>query len=604
MDDLIKPVETAEEGIEVFNQLQPLLSKHGFELKKWISNNVEVNALILAGLKSISNTMQVDVEPYAQGSSVLGLQWNVTDGSLQVCRGTNKEVEAPITRRKILSLVSSVFGPIGIFASFSFRMRRLLKNIWTKNGQHWDSKVELGEEAEFLKWKEQLPIAAETSNDKRYFNTLENKIELHVFSDASEDTMCAVAYLRSQPKEYSSGLAFVIGKSRIAPMRHLSIPSLKLQAAMMALRLKEQIVKEHEMKIHSYSFWSDSTTVLQWIHSSHCKQQVFVANRLAEIMDTTDVSQWKHVSGINKPADIGSRAINFDELKRSEWLTGPAWLKQPGSEWPEQVNLVFAADEENIPTSTFITQAEEKKPIVQGGRFSNSNRLVNTMAYVQRALRKKKPATKMIGIEENEDAKATIFRLLQQEKFAEEMKSLKAEKEITKGSKILQFSPFIDQRGLIRAKGRIGKSQLNFKAKHPILLHWKHHVVDLFLRNEHNNNSHEGTEHVENIGHQRFCFIGVKNALRSMKNKCITCRRGRAQTMTPVMAELPTERLDASTAFATVEVDYFGSFTVKIGRRKEKRWCCSFTCLTVRAVHIEIVPKLSKYNHAVHSSKR
>ena len=94
---------------------------------------------------------------------------------------------------------------------------------------------------------------------------------------------------------------------------------------------------------------------------SHRKQQVFVANRVAEILDTTDVSQRKRVSGINNPADIGTRAINVDELKRSERLTGPAWLKQPESEWPEQVNLVFAADEENIATSTFITQAEKKE---------------------------------------------------------------------------------------------------------------------------------------------------------------------------------------------------------------------------------------------------
>ena len=70
-------------------------------------------------------------------------------------------------------------------------------------------------------------------------------------------------------------------------MRHFSIPRMELQAAVMAVRLKEQIVKEHEMKINSCSFWSDSTTVLLWIHSSHRKQQVFVANQVAEILDTT-----------------------------------------------------------------------------------------------------------------------------------------------------------------------------------------------------------------------------------------------------------------------------------------------------------------------------
>ena len=130
-----------------------------------------------------------------------------------------------------------------------------------------------------------------------------------------------MAYLCSKPKEYSAD--FVTGKCRVAPMRHLSIPRLELQAAVLAVRLKEEIVKEHESKIHSCNFWTDSTTVLQWIHSSHRKQQVFVANRVAEILDKTKVSQWNHVSGINNPADIETRAINVHE-----WLHGPAWLKQ------------------------------------------------------------------------------------------------------------------------------------------------------------------------------------------------------------------------------------------------------------------------------------
>ena len=406
MDDFIKSVETPEEAIEVINQLQPLLSQHGFELKKWISNNDEVTEAIPEDLKSISNTKQVEVEPNTEGSSVLGLQWTVTDDSLQVCRGTNKEVETPITQRKILSLVSSVFHPIGLFAPFSVHMRRLLKGIWTKNGQHWDKEVEPGEDAKFLRWKEQLKFVAETSIARRYFYTARDKIELHVFADSSEDTMCAVAYLRSQPKEYSADLAFVIGKCRVAPMRHLSIPRLELQAAVMAVRLKEQIVKEHEMKISSCSFCSDSFTVLQWIHSSHRKQQVFVAHRVAEILDTTDVSQWKQLSGINNPADIGTRAINIEELKRIEWLTGPAWLKRPETEWPEQVNLVFASDEENIPASVFSTQTEEKKAVIQWERFSNFNRLVNAVAYVRRAMSKHKPATLIVSVEEREKSKS------------------------------------------------------------------------------------------------------------------------------------------------------------------------------------------------------
>ena len=219
IDDFIKSVETPEEAIEVFNQLHTLLSQHGFELKKWISNNDAVTKAIPEDLKSISNTKQVEVEPNTEGSSVLGLQWTVIDDSRQVFRGTNKEVEAHITQRKILSLVSSVFDPIGLFAPFSVHVR-LLKSIWTKNGQHWDNKLEPSEEKEFLGWKEQLP-KNNFQIARRYFNRERDKTEIHVFADASEDTMCAVAYLRSQPKKYSADLAFVIGKCIVAQMRHL-----------------------------------------------------------------------------------------------------------------------------------------------------------------------------------------------------------------------------------------------------------------------------------------------------------------------------------------------------------------------------------------------
>ena len=161
-----------------------------------------------------------------------------------------------------------------------------------------------------------------------------------------------------------------------------------------------------------------------------------MANRVAEILDTTDVSQWRHVSGINNPADIGTRAINIEELRRSEWLIGPARIKRPKSEWPEQVNLVFASDEDNKPSSVFMKQVEEKKAIIQWERFSNFSRLVNTMAYVRPAFSKYKPATLLVSVEEKEKAKAIIFKLLQREQFAEEMKSLKVERKSQKAAKL------------------------------------------------------------------------------------------------------------------------------------------------------------------------
>ena len=227
---------------------------------------------------------------------------------------------------------------------------------------------------------------------------------------------------------------------------------------------------------------------------------MFVANQLAaEILDTTDVSQWEHVSGINNPVDFCTRAVNIEDLSLSEWLSGPAWLKPPESVWPKQVNLSFASDEEKIPASVYMIQAEERKAVVQWKRFSNFNRLLNTVAYELWALNQYKSATLVFSLEEREEAMAIIFKLQQREKFDEEMKSLKAENEIPKGNKILQFSPFLNEEWLTWAKRRIGKNQLDFNAKHLILLHWKNRVVELFLRNEHKDNQHDATEHVRNM---------------------------------------------------------------------------------------------------------
>ena len=201
MDDFIMSVETPEEAINVFKQLQYLLSKHGFELKKWLNNSDVVTNAIPEDLRSISDTTQVEVEPSKQGSYVLGLQWTIIDVSLQVCRVTSQAVETPTTQRKILSLVSSVFDPLELFAPFSVHMRQLLKSIGIKIGQHWDNSVEPNEEEEFLKREAQLPEVAETSIDRRYFSTAKDKWELHVFADASEDTICSMAYLRSESKK-------------------------------------------------------------------------------------------------------------------------------------------------------------------------------------------------------------------------------------------------------------------------------------------------------------------------------------------------------------------------------------------------------------------
>ena len=173
----------------------------------------------------------------------------------------------------------------------------------------------------------------------------------------------------------------------------------------------------------------------------------------------------------------------------------------------------------------FISTTEEKKAIFPMEQFSVFNLPLNAMAYAKRALARRNQQKRKLESRNKKMQKLKSFKFPQKEQFANENKSLEVQKEITKISTNSQSSTFIDQKGFNIAKGSIGKSQLDINLKHPILSHWKDHVVEPFLRNERKEINHERFEHVINIFQQRFSISGVRNALRSIKNKCITCKK-------------------------------------------------------------------------------
>ena len=158
--------------------------------------------------------------------------------------------------------------------------------------------------------------------------------ELHVFGDSSKEVFGAVAFLRARQKsDGSTQLAFVIGKGRVAPMKSLTIPKLELHAALLASRLKRHVEAALTLTIEKVYLWSDSSTVLQWLHSPE-KPPVFVANHVSEILDASAADEWAHVSSTNNPADVVTRGMSIDELKSSSWINGPEFLRT--EDWPLQ----------------------------------------------------------------------------------------------------------------------------------------------------------------------------------------------------------------------------------------------------------------------------
>ena len=269
MDDYLESSPYIEEATRKAKDLVKLLSLGGFKLTKFVSNvrtippQVETDPTIPTETKEIPST--------EESSHVLGLKLNHSSDTLAVSRGTNPEIKAKVNQRIVLSLVSSVYDPIGLVAPYTVKARLLLKDIWRLSGQQWDDDLPPEVVSKFLDWSEELPGLSDIVIPRAYFQGKVETLELHLFGDSSQDVFSAVAFLRAKvvkkENQEQTQLAFVFGKARVASMKALTIPKLELQASLLAARLRKEVEKALTLEISKTFMWSDSTTVLQWIHS-------------------------------------------------------------------------------------------------------------------------------------------------------------------------------------------------------------------------------------------------------------------------------------------------------------------------------------------------
>jgi len=158
--------------------------------------------------------------------------------------------------------------------------------------------------------------------------------ELHNFADASQVAHGAVSYLRLVDVEERIHCTFLIGKSRLASLRPMTVPRLELSAAVLFVQLDQSVREELDIPISQLTFWSDSTCALQYIRNQSQHFHTFVANRLSVIHENSAPHQWRHVSSEHNPADEVSRGLTVDKMSASsKWLSGPKFLKKREEFW-------------------------------------------------------------------------------------------------------------------------------------------------------------------------------------------------------------------------------------------------------------------------------
>ncbi|XP_048241823.1 uncharacterized protein LOC125374660 [Haliotis rufescens] len=422
-----------------------------------------------------------------------------------------------------------------------------------------------------------------------------------------------------------------MAKARVTPIKKVTTPRLELTAACVAVRLSRILQKELQYKLTDIYYWTDSMSVIRYVNNETSRFKTFVANRITIIRDGSDPRQWKHIPTALNPADAASRGMRMATfLKMDQWFKGPTFLWESEEEWP---SVVKACD--NIPEDD-----PEMKSVVAATVTDESvdimNRLLNYssswlklkkivgwfllfMDYLKRKLKEKQESAKRtqecaehlakskktkVTVQEEksrghltvkimEKAEVTILCYIQQQYFHDIISALKnPSKESRLNKSIRKLDPFLED-GLLRVGGRLSQASLPYEVKHPIILPKKCFVSQLIVQDSHESMGHMGKAAMMTYLRQRYWIQGVGHLIKKITSTCVICRRCSAQRKKQKMADLPVDRLTAGEPpFSRVGVDFFGPFVVKRGRSNVKRYGVVFTCLALRAVHLELAASL------------
>ena len=345
-----------------------------------------------------------------------------------------------------------------------------------------------------------------------------------------------------------------MGKSRVVPTKITTIPRLELTAEVVSAKVAVMVQEElNYVNMKQYS-WTDSKVVLGYINNDAKSFHTFVANRVQVIRSNTDIKEWRYIDTNNNPADHASRGLNAEELMKSNWFSGPAflWEKEiPPSE--EEIPTIQIGDPEVKATVRATTVKEPFYLIDFITRCSSWTKAVGVVSYLKRPFMKNKPRTVATTVAERQDAERLIFKEIQRTAFKNEITSLSQKEQnakISRESALLKLDPFVDEQGLIRVGGRLENSTLSFEVKHPIVLPRSSQVTNLIIDHFHKKVKHQGKGLTMNeIRSNGLWILGLNAAVAAYIYKCVQCRRQRRPTEGQKMANLPKDRVKSAPPF-------------------------------------------------------
>lgn len=569
VDDYLGSATTVADAASITTRVQGVLATGDFHLRHWLSNSPQLLAALLPekttqeGKTETSLGLASDVP-----EAVLGIVWRQSSDTLGF-RIRLAEVE--YTRIGLVAKVAGLFDPLGVAAPMTIKAKIRLRALGLR-GLDWTDPISEPDRVWWEEYFQTIEQLRDVEFERCLFPDEDRivRIELHTFVDASEEACAAATYVRSVYVGEAVQVRLVKAVTKLAPQKTLSVCKLELNAAVLGVRLVQFVSKALTRNIAARYYWTDSSTVRNWVRSASSQYQVYVSHRIGEIQLNSEPTEWRFVNGRINPADAATRSTIEAEALPRTWLEGPAFLQEDKSGWPPDLPWM-------------VVQDEMKAVHVHFGSSTPCD--WNSVTLNLRDL------PTLIRLDGRYHA---LVQQCQQEAFPEEMARLTKRKQLRSTSSLLPLNPFLDEDGLIRLGGRLARAKLPYDRIHPPILPGRHPFARLIIRVFHESMHSAGTDFLLAHIQQHFWLIAGREAVKRERKECVPCRRLRPKATDQMMADVHRARLEAhQPPFTYTSVDYFGPINVRYGRGTIKRWGALFTCLVTRAVYVDVAASLS-----------
>lgn len=599
VDDVLCGADNTEDCVQIQQQLIDMLTSGGFVLRKWVSNCEKVLEKVPAEHREQQLPLTIDED---KSIKTLGINWTPSTDHLgfNIPTPDSKTIE---TKRIFLSQAARLYDPIGWLAPSTILVKILFQKLW-KAKINWDDPLPKSIETEWSILRKSIS-SFQTLRIPRWIHmTQKSRVQIHGFCDASMAAYAAVVFLRVENDDQCVQVNIVTAKTKVAPLKVLSLPRLELCGATLLTKLIADVRVAMQFSDNvSVTCWTDSTIVLAWLRSDPARFNVFVANRASEIQRSLASSHWRHVRSEDNPADCASRGILPPSLITHKlWWTGPEWLCKSPENWPQLIDVGDSSEEVRVHTHSAITvQRKYHWDLIT--KFSSWKRLTRVTAWCIRfALncRAAVPDRRMgpLTVSELCGAREMWIKDAQGSAFGSELRNISETNTISKSSSLKSLNPVLSPSKVLRVGGRLANAiSIPTETKAPAIIPRRCPLSALLIADAHEKTLHGGPSLMMASLRRSYWLIDGPKEAHTYVKRCTTCFRFSAHPSSQQMGALPAARVEPSRPFKHTALYYSGAIMVRTtkgrGHHATKAYICVFVCLATKAVHIELASDLT-----------